>query len=243
MIRIDRGPCPPCLTRAKSEGNRYKNTQVVTALWEMQHRKCCYSELSIPKDGHGKAVEHFRPKAKFAWQRNDWKNLLLVCPQCNGKKSDLFPVMLTNKADETKVVYTKASHDAPPALLDPSDACSDPEEHLTYILDDREPLYGQIVPRNESVLGDLTIAVTGIGDAFFLRERKGRLLQVLDQTYRNILLAQRNEEEEGLSAALDTFRLYMAATSELAGLSRQYARHKRLDKRFGLAIPGPTVPG
>lgn len=56
----------------------------------MQHGKCCYCEQKIPKEGHQKAVEHFKPKSIFKYFINDWDNLLLACPQCNGKKSDKF---------------------------------------------------------------------------------------------------------------------------------------------------------
>lgn len=33
----------------------------------------------------------------------------------------------------------------------------------------------------------------------------------------------------------------MRDTEQFAGLARDFARHKRLDQRFGLDIPGPTV--
>jgi uncharacterized protein (TIGR02646 family) len=238
MIRIDRGPCPPCLKKGKGKGTKYRHKQVVSALWEMQHKKCCYSEVAIPEEGHGKAVEHFRPQAIFKGQRNEWKNLLLVSPQCNGKKKDQFPIMLTSKPDETKVVYTRVARGRA-ALHDPSDALAQsPERLLTYVLDDEaSPLYGQIVPRNGSTVGRVTIDVTGIGESFFLRQRQARALQNLWPAYLNILNARRANDPDLLRVCLDTFQSHMAATAEFAGLAREFARTKKLDIDFGLQIP------
>ena len=96
----------------------------------------------------------FVPKDKFKWQRNEWGNLLLVCPQCNGKKSNRFPVLLTDNDDETCVVYCDSPTPAPPAVIDPSDPAVEPEEHLTYLLDDTAPpFYGQISARGKERAG------------------------------------------------------------------------------------------
>jgi uncharacterized protein (TIGR02646 family) len=241
MIRIVRSACPPCLENAPTTGTAYRKRQVVEALWRMQYKKCCYSEMPIPQEGHGKAVEHFQPQGTFSWRRNEWRNLLLVSPQCNGKKSNQFPVMLTDNEDEVKVLYLTTRSTDRPAIIDPSDPASDPEEHLTYVLDDGDPLYGQVIPRERSVLGHVTIGVTGIDDEFFLRVRKARVLEVLDVTYRNILIAENDENTASRDAQLATFGLFVEATAPFAGLARQYARRKKLDQRFGLVIPGPDV--
>lgn len=240
MIRIVRSTCPPCLSKKKAKQS-YSKREVVAALWAMQNRKCCYSEVQIPSEGHGKAVEHFRPKSKFKWLRNQWKNLLLVCPQCNGKKSDQFPEMLTTRESETKVVYTRKPKAAVSPLIDPSDASTDPEEHLTYVLDDADPLFGQIIPRNQNPTGQTTIAITGIDDEFFFRARKRRALEVLTLEYRNLLIAAEAGNDEALAAGRARFALLLSASAEFAGLARQYARYKKLDQRFGVQIPGPAL--
>src|SRR5690242_15146306 len=204
----------------------------------MQHGKCCYSEMPIPQTGHGKAVEHFHPKSIFKWRKNEWRNLLLVCPQCNGRKSNLFPEMLTENKDETKIVYLRRRSKALPAIIDPSDPSEDPEQHLTYVLDDREPLYGQIIPRNNSARGRITIKATGIDDDVFLRERFDRLNDTLDVQYRNLLRAKKNGDPDALNAMLATFSQYLKATEKFAGLARAYAIHKKLDKHFAIQVPG-----
>lgn len=241
MIRIQRTDCPPCLVDAPSAGDAYKKKEVVKALWKMQHRKCCYSEMLIPNEGHGKAVEHFHTKSIFSWRRNEWRNLLLVCPQCNGRKRDRFPVMLTDSENETKIVYLQRPSNAPPAIIDPSDPSEDPEQHLTYVLDDRDPLYGQIIPRNNSTRGRVTIKDTGIDDDVFLRERFDRLNDTLDVQYRNLLRARKNGDPDAQNACLATFSDYLKSTEKFAGLARAYARYKKLDKYFGVQVPG-SVP-
>lgn len=239
MIRIEREACPSCLGSAPPEGDRYKARQVVDALWRMQHRKCCYSEMYLPDNGHGKAVEHFHPKSVFTWQRNEWQNLLLVCPQCNGKKREHFPVMLTDNEDETKVIYASVPSDGTPAIMDPSLPCEYPEEHLAYVIDDVDPLYGQVIPRNDSIRGKVTIDVTGIDDDVFLRERFDRLNETLEVQYRNLLRADKDDDADGIAACLSAFLAYVGPRAKFAGLAREFARKKRLDQRFGLDIPEP----
>ena len=104
MIKIKRGECPDVLADTPQEGTRYNSKPVVEVLHQMQKEKCCYCEQLIPKKGHIKAVEHFHPKSVYKHMRNDWKNLLLVCAQCNGKKSDKFPVRLSKIDGEVSVV-------------------------------------------------------------------------------------------------------------------------------------------
>lgn len=238
MIRIERTECPACLTDAASEGSAFRKKEVVEALWRMQNGKCCYSEMLIPSEGHGKAVEHFHPQSIFGWRRNDWDNMLLVCPQCNGRKSDRFPVMLTINEDETKIVYLQSPSDAMPAIIDPSDPTDDPAQHLTYVLDDSDPLYGQVIPRNNSARGRLTIEVTGIDDDVFFRERFGRLIDTLDVLYRNILRAKRDGDQDALNGYLLTLVDYLKSKAKFAGLAREYARYKKLDKHFAVQVPG-----
>ena len=237
MISIRRCAAPACLADAPSEGSRYKKGEVVEALWGMQHGKCCYSEIPIPSTGHGKAVEHFRPQAEFSWLRNEWANLLLVCPQCNGKKSNRFPVMLTENTNETKVVFNNPTFEGDAAILDPSDDNVDPEAHLSYVIDDDDPLYGQIIARNGSALGQTTIEVTGIGEEFFIRERRRRLLNILEEKYRMILREKYLGNEDGFQVQLEQFVRLLQSDQEFAGLAREFARKHKFIGRFGIEMP------
>ncbi len=239
MIRIQRTDCPPCLVDAPSAGDAYKKKEVVKALWKMQHGKCCYSEMLIPEKGHGKAVEHIKPKATFTWLRNKWNNLLLASPQCNGKKSNKFPEMLTENEDKANIVCLKRSSVVKPAIIDPSDPSDDPEYHLSYVLDNKEDdLYGQIIPKKNSRRGRLTIEVTGIDDDVFVRERFDRLNETLEPLHCSLLRAKKNGDQDELQTRLATYSDYLKPTARLAGLARAFARYKKLDKRFGLQIPG-----
>ncbi|MCZ6655104.1 MAG: hypothetical protein O7D91_19010 [Planctomycetota bacterium] len=240
MIQITRGECPDCLKESPTKGDLYRRKEVVKALWDMQHGKCCYSERYLPQTGLDKHVEHFEPKSIFTWRRNEWNNLLLVSPQCNGRKSDQFPmVMASDEEDESiaKVVYLTQPADGEPAIVDPCSLDDDPERHLTYVLDDREELYGQVIPREESPKGRITIEVTGIDDDIFYRERFERLTDVLQREFANLLRVKKGRNEDAVKAAIHTFEILVASNTEYAGLARDFAREKKLDERFGLVIP------
>ena len=107
MIFIVRSDVPKTLLGKTHEGDHYNKPQVVEALWEMQHGKCCYCEIDLPKKGHLKAVEHFAPKSIFKGLRNEWENLLLACSLCNGEKSNKYSVILSDKENVDKVIYIK----------------------------------------------------------------------------------------------------------------------------------------
>jgi len=64
MIKIKRAECPKALIDSKAS-NKYGMRQVVGALWEMQNGKCRYCQQKIPPEGHGNAVEHFKPQSIF----------------------------------------------------------------------------------------------------------------------------------------------------------------------------------
>lgn len=85
---------PTVLTRNQKDAaeNKYKHTQVKTALETMFSGKCAYCESHITHVDYGD-IEHFRPKSKFPNHCFDWNNLLLACGICNGPefKGTKFP--------------------------------------------------------------------------------------------------------------------------------------------------------
>ena len=237
MIRIDRAPCPPALLSRNPSKDRFRNKQVVRTLWEMQHRKCCYCEQEIPEEGHAKAVEHFRPQSVYRLRRNDWRNLLLACPQCNGRKSDKFPVILTSKFDEVKIVCLKRQSDAPPAMIDPSDGQTDPEKYLDYRVHMSDgALAGQVLPRKNSVLGRTTIEITGIDHVFIHRKRR-RQLRALWLTIITLGDSKDLGNEDHLQEARARVENMMSSAHEFAGMARECARTMSLDVEYGVAIP------
>lgn len=174
MIRIERATCPAVLKNADAAGAKYSHPTVVSKLWRMQGGKCCYCEQRIPDKGHAKNVEHFAPQKIFESLRNHWPNLLLACVQCNGKKSNKFPVMLTDNPDHVELVYVDKSNkeefgNKAPALIDPS-GDTDPEAHFGYRTDLTDGvLVGQIYPRKGSLQGKTTISIIGLDQPFFTR--------------------------------------------------------------------------
>jgi 5-methylcytosine-specific restriction endonuclease McrA len=72
-------------------------------LQDLYPYKCAYCETD--SSGSSLQVEHFRGKDKnirntkdtkdrhaYYWLAYEWSNLLLICSDCNGAKSDYFPL-------------------------------------------------------------------------------------------------------------------------------------------------------
>lgn len=237
MIRIKRTASPAVLKKKRTPSTAYRNRKVVEELLKMQFDKCCYSEMKIPATGQGKAVEHFRPQSIFAGLRTQWDNLLLACSHCNGLKSNNFPVMVTDDPTETKVIYARRRTKSRPAIINPADPNEFPERDLTYVLDVKNPWFGQIKPRHGSVRGRQTIEATGIGDDFFRKLRRGRLMNVLLQAYRDLMQSEEDNDEDQLRAVKQRYEGYMRPQAAFAGLAREFARVFKLGKRFHLQIP------
>ncbi len=236
MIKINRVGCPAVLENSPSSGTTYKRSKVVKTLWQMQHGKCCYCEQKIPEEGHSKWVEHFRPKSIFKYLKNDWKNLLLACPQCNGAKLDKFPVKLTDELGETKVVYLKTPSGDAPLIINPSHPDIDPEEHLSFIVDDAQDDYGLIFAINDSEIGALTIDVVGLSQKFYINKRRG-FIHTLTGMHLTLLMAKQSGDVTISESYKAQFQILMSATGEFAAVVRAFAKHKRLDEKFGIHIP------
>lgn len=241
MIKIQRCDCPEVLIGAPVDSDRYRTNKVVETLWEMQNRKCAYCEMLIPKEGHIKAVEHFKPKSIFKGLRNDWDNLLLVCSQCNGKKSDKFPIKLTDEEGETKVVYLKAKSEGEPLILDPSypGPDQDPEDYIDFIVDDSDiELLGLAIPKNDSDRGKITIEVIGLYIEYYKTKRQLLYIEILYPSYLSLLKAKVQEEFESLENIKERFNMRMSAKSEFAAFARAFARSKEaFFNKVGIRIP------
>ncbi|MDJ0841366.1 MAG: AAA family ATPase [Acidobacteriota bacterium] len=223
MIKIERLPCPPSLKDKSEEGNYYNTREVVETLWKMQHGKCCYCEMDLPEKGHLKAVEHFKPKAVFKGLRNDWKNLLLACAQCNGKKSNKFPVILSDENNVESVLYIVDERDETPAIIDPSKI--DPEPHLAYELDLDRIHKSFVNIRGKSVLGRETIATVGLTDAFYLKARRRWYWRVLMPSLARLSEAELDGSEREKQTQRKDFAALLADKEIHGGLSRAFARH------------------
>ncbi len=241
MIKVNRALAPDILKNSPQKGTHYNKQKVVKTLWQMQKGKCCYCEQLIPDEGHSKAVEHFQPKSIFKFLKNDWKNLLLACAQCNGSKSDKFPVELTNDSNNPKVVYLKKSSSkrGKTLLIDPSDPKIDPEDHIDFIVDESnfEEL-GIPKAKNSSKMGRLTIDIVKLHAPFYTKRHRTFIVEELLSEYFALLHAYHNAQQGILTNKKNIFSTLMAANHEFAAVARAFCRFKKLDgPPFNISIP------
>ena len=239
MIKIERSESPQRLVDNPDDVNRYNHKDVVSALWNMQNEKCCYCEMSISSEGHGKAVEHFAPQSVFTAQRNDWDNLLLACAQCNGKKGDKYPVVpLTRKEDEPKVLYlTKPRGDGSALILNPCDLQDDPEQHLGFHTNYGKPKeLGLIKAPSNSTKGRVTIEVLGLDRAWYTGKHGDWLINLM-RDYTLLLMADKVRDINEIRRQKALFTMYVSAKYEYTAISRVFVRKMELDINFGISIP------
>ena len=219
MIKIKRRARPPVLEGATPTGEHYKNPEVVRTLFDMQYEKCCYCEQKVPEQGHGRAVEHYRPKSKgqYPHLKNVWENLLLACSMCNGKKSNRFPT----------------DDQGNPLVIDPSDPDLDPEDHIDFIVDDTHALFGQILPKANSMIGSKTIETIGLYQEYY-RQMRMIHCKELFLNYLDIVSASDNASRR---ANIIKFESLMSANSKFAAFARKFAREKQLDIKHRVRIP------
>ena len=223
MIQIRRSDEPGLLQTSTAQ-DRYSQPEVVRALWKMQHGKCCYCEQKIPRTGHGKTIEHFRPRHRYDALTNAWHNLLLACPACNGKKSDKFP----------------CAQDNTPLLIDPSDPAVDPETELQFIVDHMAADFCSVRARGASQKGRRTRDVIGLAGSEHIRRRR-KYVKKIFLAYLD-LLAEDTDEGNQLTQQQkrEHFESLLAANNEFAALTRECARAWKLENHFGVLIPaGP----
>jgi uncharacterized protein (TIGR02646 family) len=165
------------------ESSIYAHEAVKDALRRAQHDKCAFCESKIAHIGFGD-IEHFRPKGAvrqneedeleypgYYWLAYEWNNLFLSCQLCNQKfKRNCFP--LRNSKQRIRSHRGNLNRELP-LLIDPSGS---PDAHLTF----NEEM---IVAKDNSVLGESTIAVLGL-NRDELREYRRKL--------RRVLIAMRN---------------------------------------------------
>ncbi len=238
MIKIKRCECPEVLADTPQEGIHYNKQPVVEALHKMQNKKCCYCEQILPEGGQGKAVEHFHPRSIYKHKINDWKNLLLACDQCNGNKSSKFPVYLPNKDGELVVIDNPTTTDGEPIMIDPSDDSLDPEDHITFLVEDREDdiLWGLACEKNKSQRGRKTIDVIELYKKYYLEKHQIFLDKLFDlyTALRTAHIIIGNDQKKQIYK--DKLEMVMGAPNEFSALARAFARYKRLEK-YGVKIP------
>ena len=154
-------------------------------LFERQHSKCAYCEIS--NDDCGSPVEHFRPKlgaegksgkswqvasTHYWWLAWSWENLLFSCELCNhkGNKGNKFPIRATTLRLSSPtspcpdpipdIHYNCTVEDR--LLIDPR--LDNPIEHIQWIPVNRalHPKNWQWTISGLDEKGDMTIEVLGL---------------------------------------------------------------------------------
>ncbi|PJT27203.1 endonuclease [Ochrobactrum sp. 30A/1000/2015] len=166
---------PPGVKRTPFNFRAYKADGVKLRLEELFKGKCAYCESfygsQAPVD-----VEHYRPKASvegeedhsgYWWLGMEWTNLLPSCLDCNRRRKQrtpqivsnlkiLYETMQTGKQDSFPIMGIRATVEEASLegeealLLDPTR--DDPDEHLTFGLDDGNGV-GLVYPK-PSVLNE-----------------------------------------------------------------------------------------
>ena len=225
MILINRTAPAPSVLSTSSAKDRYQG-DVVQALLQMQHGKCCYCELDIAHSGSGKQVEHFRPRAQFNNLLYDWNNLLLACADCNHAKLDQFPL----------------SHDGEPLLLDPSDPTLDPEDPIEFVVSEKQTTSGVplwlAIPRGQSRRGKESIRVMKLSGEHHIKRRR-ETLDKLRFCYTLLLFeSKRISHGDGDSPEADRLkdglRKAIGDDKAYACLARTFFREHRLES-FGIS--------
>ena len=191
----------------------------------MQHAKCCYCELYIADTGSGKQVEHFRPRTQFNDLWYDWNNLLLACADCNNAKLSKFPM----------------SGDGEPLLLDPSDPTLNPEDHIEFVVSEKQTIsrvpLGLAIPRGPSRRGKESIRVIRLSGAHHIKRRR-ETLDKLRLRYTSLLteatkISHGDGDAQDVDRLKDELREAMGDDKAYAGLARTFHREHRLE-RFGI---------
>lgn len=238
MISIRRMECPTFLASSRSKA-AYRDETVVTELWRMQNGKCCYCEAKIPDEGHGKAVEHWQPKAVFKGRTNDWHNLLLACPHCNGAKADQFPTVIMGSTDTPKVVYLKNPDGGKPAILDPCDESVDPEDLIGFVMEIDSEDIGLAFPKTQAhadLSGNVTIDVVGLHRDFYRKEHAKFIRQMMKE-FLLMSGAKEDGDESSVGQCLREFRRWVSAKHQYTAIARAFARRYKIDQIFNLEIP------
>ena len=150
----------------------------------------------------------------------------------NGKKSNQFPILLTNNENETKILYINEKSSGTPMVINPSKL--DPEKYLTYRLDDSKDDFGIICSVEDNELGNTTIRVIGVYDIFYTKEHREHLF-ILGDTYMNLLRAKNQKNDTQVDSIKEKFGIWMSSKNKFSALTRSFAEKKNLS-RFNIKI-------
>lgn len=154
----------------------FEHVDVHRPLTELFHGKCAYCEEQC-QDGY---IDHFRPLKgadrlggkvdpnHYVWLVREWDNFMHVCPTCNSRKRNIFPIQGPSPVGAS-IRYLRKWENA--QLLDP---CHDrPSRHLSLRSD------GSLIPLTSK--GVTTIHVLDLNRPALLKARAAVLLEFMHQ--------------------------------------------------------------
>ncbi|MFY9821081.1 MAG: hypothetical protein WAM82_06850 [Thermoanaerobaculia bacterium] len=244
MIKIDRTstPCPePLRSKGEKDLERlrridpatlrgkdfrrsiYGSLPVKTALWKMQHGKCCYCEQELERKHSD--VEHFRPKTEavrddgaadpgYWWLAYRFDNLYFGCRVCNDNKGSRFPLRAGARAlqpeEDPRTVVEEAF------LIDPG--IDDPEQHLIFLW---LPGRGYVIaPLDQSKRGRITKEVLDLDRDDLFRIRQQYYVKILEPLLERFARAQEKGDQEANTEIRRQAHSLTAADARFALLAR-----------------------
>jgi len=159
--------------RAPYDADIVRDGEVVHALNKVFRGKCAYCEQALEQSQGN--VGHYRPISNatsanddqespdhYSWLAYEWKNLLLICSNCNRSKRNLFPVHGGRRALPMST-WKEAGKGEEAQLLDP--CIDDPVAHIGFTID------GQAIGLSDR--GMITIEVLSLNraDLWFSRRK------------------------------------------------------------------------
>jgi hypothetical protein len=162
---------------------RYGHNDVRDQLDDLYHGKCCYCESKI-KPISPEHVEHYRPKSEISevnnsgyyWLGNEWENLMIICPTCNGTKLTKFPVSNsritvhpinhTNDLDFSQVpLHSGYLNRERPLIINPEYHYPEKMMYHNYLC--------KLIPIKNNTLARTTIKEVGLNnDSLILKKQK-----------------------------------------------------------------------
>lgn len=189
--------------------SRYGHEDIREQLDYLYHGKCCYCE-SLIRPVSPEHVEHYRPKSKISeensfgyyWLGNEWENLMIVCPACNGRKLTKFPVnnsrITVHPTDQASILdfdqiplYSGYLNKERPLIINPEYHYPEKLMHHNY--------FCNLVPIKNNTLARITIKEVGLNnDSLILKKQK-----IVDDIISDIefQLIERYRDEDRLSEA------------------------------------------
>jgi uncharacterized protein (TIGR02646 family) len=194
-------------TKGNYSSSRYGHEDVREQLEELYRGKCCYCESQI-RPVSPEHVEHYRPKSEISgvnnsgyyWLGNEWENLMIVCPACNGRKLAKFPVnnhrVTTHPTDQDNnldfdqiPIHSGYLNNERPLIINP-------EYHYPENLMYHDNIC-QLIPVKNNKLARITIEEVGLNnDTLILKKQK-----IIDEIISDIefQLYERYRDDEQLS--------------------------------------------